>query len=263
MQPALNDSERKSQQRRIRLTVAYDGTDYRGWQFQPEGPTIQERLEEALEKILGEKARVTGAGRTDAGAHALGQVAHFDTLNKLPAKVIERALNATLPREIRVRQVTEVPETFHARYSALWKMYRYQIADMHRPESIFLLRTNWLRNTGVDLEILNQCCSIVLGEHDFSTFSKKEGARKNHLCRVYEAYWKKEETSLSFEIKADRFLRGMVRMLVGGMLAVAGRRAIVDDFSSALASPGRWRMAVPAPACGLTLVQVEYPEKFK
>ena len=263
MKPALNDSERKSLQRRIRLKVAYDGTDYRGWQFQPEEPTIQGHLEDALEKILGEKVRVTGAGRTDTGVHALGQVAHFDTLNNLPAKVIERALNATLPREIRVRQVTEACETFHARHWALWKMYRYGIADMHLPESIFLDRTNWLRNTSVDLETLNQCCSIVLGEHDFATFSKKEGARENHLCRVYEAYWKKEETSLSFEIKADRFLRGMVRMLVGGMIAVAGRRTTVDDFSRALASPGRWRMAEPAPACGLTLVQVEYPEKFK
>ena len=263
MQPALNDPDGKSLQRRIRLTVAYDGTDYRGWQLQPEEPTIQGSLEEALAKILGEAVRVTGAGRTDTGAHALGQVAHFDTQNKLPAKVIERALNATLPGQIRVRQVAEVPETFHARYSALWKMYRYGITDTDSPESIFLGRTNWLRNTGVDLKILNQCCSTILGEHDFFTFSRKEAARENHLCRVYEAYWKKEEIPLSFEIKADRFLRGMVRMLVGGMLAVGGHRATVDDFRNALSSPGRWRMAVPAPACGLTLVHVEYQEKLK
>lgn len=263
MKPALNDPDLNSRQRRIRLTAAYDGTDYHGWQFQPEEPTIQGCLEEALGKILGESVRVTGAGRTDTGAHALGQVAHFDTLNKLAVKVIEKALNATLPGEIRVRQVSEVPETFHARYSALWKIYRYTIADKDRPESIFLGGTSWLRDTGVDLELLNECCSIVTGEHDFSTFSKKEGARMNHLCRVYEACWKKEGISLSFDIKADRFLRGMVRMLVGGMLAVAGRRAPLDDFKNALASPGRWRMAVPAPACGLTLIYVEYPENFK
>jgi len=263
MDPARNDTGPKSLQRRIRLTVAYDGTEYCGWQLQPEVPTIQGRLEEALEKILGEAVRVTGAGRTDTGVHALGQVAHFDTQNELPANVIGRALNATLPGEIRVRQVAEVPETFHARYSALWKIYRYGIADPDRPESIFLNRTNWLRSTCVDLEIMNQCCSTIPGEHDFFTFSRKEAARENHLCRVYEACWKKEEISLSFRIKADRFLRGMVRMLVGGMLAVGERRAAVDDFNNALSSPGRWRMAVPAPACGLTLVHVEYPEELK
>ena len=263
MQPALNDTERKSMQRRIRLTVAYDGTDYHGWQLQPEEPTIQGSLEQALEKILGHPVRVTGAGRTDTGAHALGQVAHFDTQNELPAEIIERALNATLPGQIRVRQAAEVPETFHARYSALWKTYRYGITGTDSPESIFLGRTNWLHDTGVDLELLNQCCSAILGEHDFFTFSKKEAARENHLCRVYEASWKKDGISLSFEIKADRFLRGMVRMLVGGMLAVGEHRATVDDFSNALDSPGRWRMAVPVPACGLTLVHVEYQEELK
>lgn len=263
MQPALNDSDSKSLQRRIRLTVAYDGTVYRGWQFQPGEPTIQGCLEQALAKIIGEEVRVTGAGRTDTGAHALGQAAHFDTLSKLPAEIIERALNATLPGDIRVRCLAEADESFHARYSALWKIYRYGIVDKQLPESVFLGRTNWLCNTDVDPETLSRCCLALPGEHDFFTFSRKEQARENHLCRVYEASWKKEQTSLSFEIKADRFLRGMVRMLVGGMIAVAAHRASVEDFSNALSSPGRWRMAVPAPACGLTLVQVKYPENLQ
>ena len=133
----MNHSDQQYCQRRIRLTVAYDGTDYHGWQLQPEELTIQGCLEEALEKILGEKVKVTGAGRTDTGVHALGQVAHFDTMNKLPAMNIEKALNANLPGEIRIVGASEAGKAFHARYSALWKLYRYGIAEKNRPESIF------------------------------------------------------------------------------------------------------------------------------
>ena len=250
-----------SESRRIRFTVAYDGSAYSGWQLQPAKATVQGRLEQALEKILGAKVRVTGAGRTDAGVHALGQVAHFDTTRPLSAGVIQRALNATLPSDIRVRETVEAPESFHARYSALRKFYRYRIARRGLPGEPFLSRDHWLYDHDPDYGLLENCCSLITGEHDFFTFSRQEGARKNHLCRVYQAHWEKEADTLTFEISANRFLRGMVRMLAGAMLAVAEGRADLEEFREALSRPGRWLKAVPAPAQGLTLVKVQYEEK--
>ncbi|OGF98309.1 MAG: tRNA pseudouridine(38-40) synthase TruA [Candidatus Glassbacteria bacterium RIFCSPLOWO2_12_FULL_58_11] len=244
--------------RRIRFTVAYDGTGYSGWQLQPGKATVQGCLEQALEKLLGEKMRVTGAGRTDAGVHALGQAAHFDTTRPLPAEVIQRALNATLPPDIRVREAAEAPESFHARFSALRKLYRYRIARRGLPAEPFLSRDHWLYNFDLDLGLLEKCCGLIAGEHDFFTFSKQEGARKNHLCRVYQAHWEKEADELTFEITANRFLRGMVRMLVGATTAVAEGRADLEEFREALDRPGRWLKAVPAPAQGLILVEVQY-----
>ena len=246
--------------RRLRMTVAYDGTDYSGWQYQPTGQTIQGRIEEALSGILQARVKITGAGRTDAGVHALGQVAHFDTLSELPVKVIQRALNAILPEDIRVISMAEVNESFHARYSAIWKLYRYLIADGSLPEALFLRRTSWVRATDLDENTLTECASLIEGEHDFFSFSKKEGSRQNRRCRVYSAGWTRSEGSFCFEIKADRYLRAMVRMLVGGMVAVAEGKADVEEFRLALEKPGRWLKAVPAPACGLTLVEVGYPE---
>ena len=247
-----------SESRRIRFSAAYDGTGYSGWQFQPVKATDQGCLEQALEKILGEKVRVTGAGRTDAGVHALGQVAHFDTSRTMSAEVIQRALNATLPPEIRVRDTSEAPESFHARYSALWKLYRYRIARRGLPAEPFLSRTHWLYDHDPDYGLLENCGPLITGEHDFFTFSRQEGARKNHLCRVYQAHWEKDADTLTFEITANRFLRGMVRMLVGAMLAVAEGRADLEEFREALSRPGRWLKAVPAPAQGLILVEVHY-----
>ncbi|HUU27592.1 MAG TPA: tRNA pseudouridine(38-40) synthase TruA [archaeon] len=246
--------------RRIRFTIAYDGTDYCGWQYQPQKPTIQDCIEQALGEILAEKVKLIGAGRTDAGVHALGQVAHFDTSSGLSVAVVQKALNARLPRDIRVRSCGEADSSFHARYSASSKLYRYSIAESDLPEAPLLRRTHWLRSSPLDMDLLHQCAALLEGEHDFFTFSKKEREKPSHLCLVYSAQWSWNETSLHFEIAADRFLRGMVRMLVGGMVAVAGGRAEIGAFRAALSEPGRWLRAVPAPACGLCLVRVDYPD---
>ena len=243
---------------RIRITVSYDGSGYAGWQFQPDERTVQGELEKALLQITGSSLRVTGAGRTDAGVHATGQVAHFDNPGRLGPDELERALNAVLPETIRVREAAVAPDDFHARYGASWKIYRYSLADPKLPEAVLLARTHWLRRLPDDLEPLWECCSLVTGIHDFFTFSKQEGHRENHECHVYEAGWNADGGKLYFQIMGNRFLRGMVRMLVGGMLAVADGRADIEKFGRALARPGRWKEAVPAPAHGLTLAQVHY-----
>jgi len=252
------DEHSFTRKRRIRFTAAYDGTDYLGWQYQPQGPTIQGVCQEALGKILGEEIKVIGAGRTDSGVHALGQVAHFDTLSNLSCAAMERALNAGLPLDIRVRSFADVDSSFHARYSARSRLYRYNIADIALPEAPILIRTSWVRRTDLDFGLLEECAGLLKGEHDFYTFSKKELDRSGHLCRVAGAVWKKDHGYLTFEISADRFLHGMVRMLIGGMVAVAEGRAEKENFSGALNMPGRWLRAVPAPSCGLFLVHVEY-----
>ncbi len=242
----------------IRLTVSYDGTDYAGWQLQPDQPTVQGELEKALYKITREQIRVTGAGRTDAGVHATGQVAHFLTAGKLAPQELERALNALLPRSIRVRELSPADKDFHARFSAAWKIYRYSLADPGNSEAPLLMRTHWLRKTGLDLELLKRCCALVRGSHDFFTFSKQEGHRDNHLCTVFDAHWTDGEGTLYFEVRGDRFLRSMVRMITGAMLAVADGKVEITEFSRALENPGRWKYAVPAPAHGLTMLKVHY-----
>jgi tRNA pseudouridine38-40 synthase len=250
--------------RRIRLTVAYDGTDYLGWQYQPEGPTVQGFLEKTLKEIQVKSSRVTGAGRTDAGVHALGLVAHFDTDSRLGCTVIERALNALLPKDIRVRETEEASPDFHARYSASARCYRYSLADSNLVESVLLGRAHWVRPIEtLEHELLNQCAALLPGEHDFLTFSSGESHRQHHLCTIYRAEWSMGKNRLFFRIEANRFLRRMVRMLVGAMIAVAEGRAGLDDFRRALETSDRMSLAVPAPAEGLTLVRVEYPENFQ
>ena len=255
---ANGEIENKSS--RVRITVAYDGTDYAGWQLQPDEPTVQGELEKALEKIMVHQIRVTGAGRTDAGVHATGQVAHFDNPGRLEPPVLMRALNALLPGSIRVLDARQTQDDFSARYSAGWKIYRYGLASPELPEAVLLARTHWIRKLPEYQELLRRCSEIIAGVHDFFTFSKQEGHRPHHNCHVFEADWNDEGEKLYFTVKGDRFLRGTVRMLVGGMLAVADGRAGIDDFRNALDKPGRWKEAVPAPACGLTLVRVNYDD---
>ncbi len=240
------------------MRVSYDGTDYAGWQLQPAVPTVQGELEQALRRITGEQIRVIGAGRTDAGVHASGQVAHFDTAGRLEPEQFERALNALLPRSIRVGDVRVADPDFHARYGAVWKIYRYSIAGPGLPEAPLLMRTHWLRKTDVEPALLESCCALVRGCHDFFTFSKQEGHRDNHLCTIFDAHWTTGNGTLYFEVKGDRFLRSMVRMLCGAMLAVADGRTPLSEFGRALEQPGRWKSAVPAPACGLTMIKVHY-----
>lgn len=249
--------------RRFRCKAAYDGSGYAGWQFQPDVRTVQGEIETALARVTGEQTRVSGAGRTDTGVHSVGQVAHWDSCTSLDVPELERALNAVLDKDIRLYDLQAVPAEFHARYSAIRREYRYYLTDSGRPDSVLKRRHAWLFPLeSLDPEILDRAAACLDGELDFSAFSKTGTVTRSNLCRIDLSVWEREEAEMTFTIRADRFLRGMVRMLVGGMVAVAANHAGLEEFRAALREKRHWKPAMPAPARGLTLMRVEYPEPF-
>jgi len=263
--------EPQSAYRRFALLVEYDGTDYAGWQWQPSGVSVQQRLEEAVSAITGVPCTVVGSGRTDAGVHGFGQVAHVDVPAscRIPVDKATRAFNAGLPPDIRIRAVRHVPNHFHARFDAVRREYRYRIALEH---SVFCHRYMWQPNINsatFNAAQLQACADIFLGEHDFTTFSKRNTDTERYVCRVERAVWSssRDETALpthallyEFSIAADRYVYGMVRSLVGTMVDVALGKRSLDDVGDALRSCDRSRNSMLAPACGLTLWRVDYPE---
>ncbi|MCE5272756.1 tRNA pseudouridine(38-40) synthase TruA [bacterium] len=258
-----NTSDEQPIIRRIRCRVSYDGSGYAGWQFQPGAATVQGALETALLEVTGETVRVTGAGRTDAGVHSVGQVAHWDSRSVLEPAVLERALNARLPEDIRVRQLGETVADFHARFSATARQYRYRITERQHPESVLERNRAWLLPLGrLDFESLDACAAILPGEHDFSAFQRGGSDTAHNRCRIDMARWERDAHGRVFHVQADRFLRSMVRMLVGAMVAVSEGKASHEEFTAALDEKSHWMRAVPAPACGLTLVRVDYPSEF-
>lgn len=261
MRETLPGEERTS--RRLHCRVAYDGTGYAGWQYQPGPPTVQGALEEAILAVTGEKVRVTGAGRTDAGVHATGQTAHWDTLSGIEPAVLERALNARLEKDIRVRDLGVAVPGFHARFSACSREYSYCIVDKDLPESVLRRGFAWVRPLErMDSGCLDDCARLLDGDRDFSGFHRGGSDTEHNRCRISLAQWEHLGSMKVFHVRADRFLRGMVRMLVGAMVAVAGGKASSGDFAAALGRKNHWFRAVPAPACGLTLVRVDYPSEF-
>jgi tRNA pseudouridine38-40 synthase len=244
--------------RNIRLLLEYDGAAYHGWQRQQNARTIQEVVETALAKLTGEAVKVRGSGRTDAGVHALGQVANFHTPSALPLKAFVQGLNSMLPRDIAVIQAQEVPLDFHARFSARAKTYEYRL--WCRPVRPPLEQRHcWHLSHPLDLESMVKAAAPLPGEHDFSAF-QASGSGPGHAVRqVLNAAWRQGEGGrLRFSITANGFLRGMVRSLVGTMVEIGRGKRPPEDLSDLLASGDR-RLAGPtAPAQGLFLVEVIY-----
>jgi len=243
--------------RNIRLLLEYDGTDFEGWQIQAAGRTVQGELSRALEILLKEPIRPTGSGRTDAGTHALGQVAHFHTRRDLPPERILRGLNGLLPPGIAVLQVDEVPPDFHARYSARSKRYRYRI-HLGKPA---LNRTQvWPFYQQLDLEAMQEATRVLPGVHDFGAFCKQDPVPDDPCCRISDCFWERRGRELVFEIEADRFLRHMVRILVGTMTEIGTGRRLPGEMRDLLLCGDRSRSGATAPARGLCLVRVSYPD---
>lgn len=250
-----------------RAIVAYDGTDYRGFQVQAEGPTIQGELERALERLTGAPVRVQGAGRTDAGVHAMGQVISFAAPWRHSPDDLCRALNATLPRDIAVRRVDAAEATFHARYSAQSRLYVYHVYASQ--ERLPLLdRYAHHMAAPLPLEELNRAAAFFVGEHDFATFGQPPVGEIT-VRVVHRARWcalstealglAPEEVHLyRFEIEANAFLRGMVRRMVGALLEVGAGRMGASDVAALLEARDIRQACPPAPACGLCLWQVRY-----
>ncbi len=254
--------------RYIRLSIEYDGTDYHGWQSQKSGGTVQDVIKEKIQRITGEEVRLTGASRTDAGVHALDQVAVFGTDSSLKAEVIMRALNATLPPDIRIRHSGETNRDFHPRYQAIKKSYFY-IISKGKQQSAFLHRYMWRVPATIDPDAIRKAASFLLGEHDFSSFRASGCGAKHPVRTVYTADIMKlgkidfmttsiEGDFLKIRIEANAFLRHMVRIIAGTLVEVGKGNMPVDTFERILQSRDRTIAGPTAPAKGLFLEKITY-----
>ncbi|MEJ2670857.1 MAG: tRNA pseudouridine(38-40) synthase TruA [Deltaproteobacteria bacterium] len=244
--------------RNIRLLLEYDGTCYHGWQRQVEAATIQQVLEEALARLTGAKITLLGSGRTDAGVHALGQVANFHTASAIPLKAFHDGLNSMLPPDIAVLQAAEVPPDFHARKSATAKTYTYRI--LNRPtRSPLQHHYGWWIGPRLDFAALAAAAAALPGEHDFTAFRASGSDNQNPVRQVEAAAWRGEFGGwLNFTITATGFLRGMVRSLVGTMVEAGRGKAPPEKLAELLESRARHLAGPTAPPQGLYLVEVVY-----
>ncbi len=245
---------------RYRLTLAYDGTRYGGWQKQPGTATVQGTLEAALSRLFGGTPSVMGSGRTDAGVHALGQVAHVDLNPALSPEKLRHALNGQLPPDVRVRFVDEVPLTFHARYSARRRRYVY-LLRLTRELSPFLVHYTYQVDPSLDREAMRTASGRLVGTHDFSAFRASGGARTRPVRTVFRSdILSLQEGLVAYVIEADAFLRKMVRGIVGTLLEIGRGKTSPDVMNQLLLSRNRSLMGTLAPPQGLYLAAVFYRE---
>lgn len=238
------------------ITFSYDGTCYHGWQVQPNAATVQERLNDALSKLLPTPTECVGAGRTDAGVHASKMVAHFDTEQSLDVEQFAFRLNRILPEDIAVDGVKQVDDDLHARFSAIRRTYHYFVYTKKNP-----YRRHYAhRLTFVpDYELMNQAAALLLDAEDFTSFSKLNNDQKTNICDVQHARWVQiEEDYWRFEITANRFLRNMVRAVVGTLLEVGRGRMSIDEFRKVIAVQNRCSAGESVAANALFLVDVQY-----
>ena len=248
--------------RNIKLTLAYDGTDFCGWQVQPDAPSIQGTLASVIERLTGENVLPQGSGRTDAGVHALAQVASFATASPIPVENLAKALNDILPASIRVLETAEVPADFHARKSAKHKTYRYRMyrAALCPP---FLARYVWHYPYPLDETGMAESASAVIGEHDFTSFAAVDPERGTEeegssVRRVTSSSWERSGDEFVYAVSGNGFLHHMVRNLVGTFLLVGKGTLKPSDISRILQARGRSAAGATAPASGLYLVNVDY-----
>ena len=241
--------------RRLKLTIEYDGTDFCGWQRQSNVRTVQQDLEEALSSVLCEDITIVGSGRTDAGVHAIGQVAHLATDNRLDGERILKGANSLMKKDVRIWKIEDVPLSFHARYSAVSRSYRYLLLRRNRPLS---RRYGWYPDCSWEDDAISKAVKLLIGEHSFKSFSRARPGEEKYICRVSEAKWEVDEDGATFYISADRFMHKMVRGLVGALVDLGRGYISIDDFIKLLNEPlrnGATRVAQPQ---GLVLVGVEY-----
>ena len=242
---------------RIRLIVAYDGTNYCGWQVQPNGVSIQAVLQAAIEDLVQEKVNVTGASRTDSGVHALGQVVIFDTTKSIPPEQYARALNQRLPEDIVVQSSEEVSRDFHPRYTTLEKTYEYRILNRRIPlpceryYSYFVPRK-------LDVEKMREAAQCFVGEHDFTDFSSQRRNVKTTVRTIYECSVLQDGDIITIRVCGNGFLYNMVRIIAGMLIKAAVGQRTPEDIKDALEHPQGRAAAPVAPACGLTLVEIRY-----
>lgn len=241
----------------FKLIIEYDGGNYHGWQVQPNGITVQETIESALERITSQKIRIHGSGRTDAGVHALGQCANFACDTRLTPVNFMNALNSVLPDDIVIKGCDNVAADFHARFSAKSKRYRYCIWNAPTPRALGRQYELHVRKP-LDLDRMRAAAAFLQGEHDFKGFETVGTPHATTIRCVYETLFTKFNTEIHFEIEANGFLRYMVRSIVGTLLEVGLGKRAVDSVAEILAGGSRELAGATAPAHGLTLLCVRY-----
>jgi tRNA pseudouridine38-40 synthase len=245
----------------FKLTLEYDGTGFCGWQVQKKGVSVQGLLQNALKRITGEKIHVIGSGRTDAGVHALGQIAHFKTSRGFSPEKIQSALNGLLPDAVAVKSVEEAPLEFHAQLSAKSKLYAYLILNGPIP-SAFLRPFSWQIKNPLDWDAVHRALELFVGEHDFKSFQSagtivKSTVRKIYCVGVQERY-RDHPNLYAIQIEANGFLKQMVRNIIGTVVQVGQGRLTVEEIKKIFAAKDRRKAGPAAPAKGLFLVEVRY-----
>lgn len=245
--------------RTLKLTVTYDGSCYHGFQKQPGIVTVQGILEEMLKKLCGEKVSIAGSGRTDAGVHALAQTITFTTNGRIPCPNIIRAARSLLPKDIVVLSAEEMPEGFHARFSACWKIYQYKIL-VNTHDNPFMVRYAWQLHEKLNVKTMNEAASLLLGTHDFSAFRSSGSVDASPIKTIYSAVWGKTDELVTFRIAGDGFLYHMVRNLVWSLVQVGLGKRSLEDFAAELNSSRCTFLNEPAPPQGLYLEEVFYED---
>lgn len=239
------------------IELAYKGTNYHGWQIQPDAISIQEVIEKALSIKLQEKISLIGAGRTDTGVHASFFVAHFESNNNFDSQKLIYGLNNLIGKEIVIYKIYKVANDKHARFDAISRTYEYRILQKRNP---FLIETTSFFKEKLDVVLMNQACKQLYNYSDFTSFSKLHTDTKTNNCKIMFAFWEQREDVLVFTITADRFLRNMVRAIVGTMLEVGTKKINIQEFSQIIEQKDRSKAGKSAPAEGLFLNQIVYPD---
>ncbi len=239
--------------------MAYDGQAYCGWQRQPNVMTVQEMLESKLSLLHHQPVFVTGCGRTDTGVHAYSYWLHYDLIEPIDTGVAVYALNGMLPPDIRVREIQQVRDDFHARFDASSREYRYFI---HTRPSPFLFNRSYYMHRPLDIKIMNEAGNWLKGVQDFGSFCKSGGGSKTNICKLDKAVWCKSGDKVIFIVRADRFLRNMVRAMVGTMLELGEHKISLTEFKNIISGSDRRLAGQSAPAHGLYLWDIKYDKDF-
>ncbi|BAZ45050.1 tRNA pseudouridine synthase A [Chondrocystis sp. NIES-4102] len=246
--------------KRVALVIQYLGTNFHGWQKQPNKSSIQGWIEAAIADVTGYPITIHGAGRTDSGVHAAAQVAHFEYQGSIPAHKWAKIINARLPEGILIRASAHVPDDWHARFSAVWRRYRYTIYTDKRP-NVFVDQTCWHYYQSVLQEsLMKAALNPLIGEHDLSAFKRSGSDRKDSIVEVQVAECYRQGGFLYLEIQANGFLYGMVRLLVGMLVEVGSQKRSLESFTEIWQNQRREEVKYSAPAKGLCLLRVGYPE---
>ncbi len=239
------------------IQLSYKGTNYHGWQVQPNAVTVQEVLEKGLSVILRENIALVGAGRTDTGVHASFFVAHFDSINdNLDQSDFAYKLNSYFPKDIAIQKIWKVPDDAHARFDAVSRTYEYYITRKKNP---FIDETSYKYLKELDIDAMNEAAEALQNYKDFTSFSKLHTDVKTNICTISYAKWEEKDDLLVFTIKADRFLRNMVRAIVGTLLEVGKKQITLEEFKSIIEEKNRCAAGASAPAEGLFLSNIDYP----